>query len=351
MAKIAILGDTHFGARSSNKNVEHWQRLFYENVFWPRIKEEGIGTVIQTGDYFDNRKSIDLQTLAFQKEVFIDRAFALDVEVLGIIGNHDIPLRHSLAMSSPVQLLNNDNVHFTDRIKDFEFDGRTITLMPWICRDNFEQSQTRIREGGDILLGHFEIEGFVMHPGAISREGIHMSDFKGWNRVLSGHYHTQSVNKNIQYVGTPYQMTWNDATTKHGFWILDTNEDTMTFVENPYRYFYRLAWEDGCSQKIGLLEKAYVKINVKKKTDFEAFEKFVDRINHQQPFEVKIIESFEEFSQDNVTDLITIQSTEELIEEYISDVATSASKDSVTKAMLSIFEEAMSSDDDTTRAI
>ena len=342
MTKIAILGDTHFGARSSNKNTEHWQRLFYENVFWPKIESEGIQTIIQTGDYFDNRKSIDLQTLAFQQEVFVDRAADLGVCVLGLVGNHDIPLRHSLAMSSPVQLLNqHDHVCFSDSIDEYEFDDRKITVMPWICKENFEESRDRIQQGGDILIGHFEIEGFIMHPGAISKEGINMSDFKGWNRVLSGHYHSQSQNANIQYVGTPYQMTWNDHTTKHGFWILDTTDDSMTFVENPFRYFYRLNWKDGCDFPEGLLEKAYVKINVQKKTDFEAFEKFVDRINHQQPFDVKIIESFEEFTSENVSDLITVQTTEELIEEYISDVATETSKETVTKTMLSIYQSAL----------
>lgn len=342
MAKIAILGDAHFGARGSNRTTEHWQRLFYENVFWPTIEGQGIETVIQTGDYFDNRKSIDLQTLAFQNEVFVSRARDHGVNVLGLVGNHDIPLRNSLAMSSPVQLLNeNEHIDFCDEIKEYEFDGRVITLMPWICKENFEVSQERIRQGGDIIIGHFEISGFVMHPGAISKEGIQMSDFKGWNRVLSGHYHTQSQNGNVQYVGTPYQMSWSDATTKHGFWILDTNEDTMTFVENPYRYFYRFNWNDGCEFPDASLEQAYVKVNVQKKTDFESFEKFVDRINFHQPFDVKIIESFEEYNAENVSDLITVQTTEELIEEYISEVASETTKENVTNTMLSIYQDAL----------
>ena len=341
--KIALLGDTHFGARSSNRNVEHWQRLFYENVFWPKIKEEGITEVIQTGDYFDNRKSIDLQTLSFQKEVFCDKAQELGVNVVGLIGNHDIPLRHSLAMSSPVQILNKEsNIFFHDEIFRMDYAGREITIMPWICKENFEESRAVLKEGGDVIIGHFEIEGFVMHPGAISRDGIHMSDFKNWNQVFSGHYHTQSQNGNIQYIGTPYQMTWNDSSTKHGFWIFETNDSSMTFIENPYRYFYRLNWNDGCGFPEGLLENAYVKINVKKKTDFEKFERFVDKINLQQPFDVKIIESFEEFSSENVEDLITVQSTEDLIEEYIAEVATDANKEEITKTMISIFQEAQS---------
>ena len=342
MAKIALLGDAHMGARNSNKNVEQWQRKFYEQCFWPELEKRGIKTVIQTGDYFDNRKWINLQTLAFQKEVFCKRAADLDISVLGIVGNHDIPLRHSLEMSSPVQLLSDEtHVEFFDEIKEFEIDGRKITLMPWICRENFEESQARIREGGDIIVGHFEISGFVMHPGAVSKEGINMSDFSGWNQVISGHYHSQSEKGNIKYIGTPYQMTWSDASTKHGFWILDTDDSSMEFVENPFRYFHRLIWEDGCQVDYENIKSSYVKVNVKKKTDFESFEKFVDSVNLREPFELKIIESFEEYNSENVQDLIKVQTTTQLIEEYINDVATDLNKESIVNAMLSIYDEAM----------
>lgn len=341
MSKVIILGDTHFGARGSNQLTEHWQRRFYEDVFWPYVEENNIKKIIQTGDYFDNRQAINLRSLAFQQEVFVDKAAELGVEVMGIVGNHDIPLRHSLKNSSPVQIVNrNEHCHFTDVIQDIQIGDRTITLMPWICKENYEECKARIKQGGDIIVGHYEIEGFVMHAGCVSKEGINMSDFKGWNRVISGHYHTQSQKGNIQYVGTPYQMSWNDATSKHGFWVLDTFDDTMDFVENKLRYFNRLVWNDGCEQNIEGLDKTYVKITIKKKTDFESFEKFIDRVNFQTPHEVKIIESFEEFNQENVSVMIQGLTTEDLISEYVEDVATDTNKESVKKILLTILDEA-----------
>ena len=339
--KIAILGDTHFGARNSNTVIEHWQRRFFEETFWTYIEENGITQIIQTGDYFDNRKWINLQTMAFQKEVFVQKAQMLDADVVGIVGNHDIPLRHSLANSSVTQILNHEsNVKFHDKIHVQEFGDRSITFMPWICKENYEECMEVISAGGDILLGHFDIANFEMHPGAMSHSGIDQGKFKNWNRVISGHFHSQSHHGNIQYVGTPYQMSWSDATTKHGFWILDTNDDSMTFIENPNRYFNRFVWDDGCKKPIDNLYKSFVKVNVKKKTDFELFEKFVDKINYQSPFDVKITESFEEFSSENVDDLIATQSTEDLISEYIDDVGTDNNKEAIKKLMLNIYAEA-----------
>ena len=66
--KIAILGDTHFGARNRNVVIEAWQRKFYEQVFWPAIDDKSISHIIQVGDYFDSRKWLNIQTLAFQKK-------------------------------------------------------------------------------------------------------------------------------------------------------------------------------------------------------------------------------------------------------------------------------------------
>ena len=37
--KIAILGDTHFGARNRNIVIEAWQKKFYEETFWPYIDD------------------------------------------------------------------------------------------------------------------------------------------------------------------------------------------------------------------------------------------------------------------------------------------------------------------------
>lgn len=344
--KIAILGDIHVGCRNNNRTIQHWQGRFFKEIFWPYIEENGITQIIQTGDYFDDRKNINLQALAWQTKNIVKPAQELDCQVHVIVGNHDIPLRHSLENSSVEQILSDEkNFHVYKEPTKVDFADRQITMMPWICKENFEESQTVLQNGGDIVIGHFEITGFVMHPGAISKEGIAVSDFKDWKTVWSGHYHTQSDKGNIQYVGTPYQMSWSDATTKHGFWIFDTDDSSMSFVPNPYRYFNRFTWEDGCDADTSNLERSYVKVAVKKKTNFESFEKFIDRINFGNPHEVKIIEQFEEWSEDNVKDLLTVASTQELISEYVEDVTTSNNKQAITEVLLSIYDEALQVED------
>ena len=342
MAKVVILGDLHFGARNSNKVVEYWQQRFFKEIFWPYVVDNGIKHIIQLGDWFDNRKWINLQTMAFQHKAFVEKSKEYGCNVHTIIGNHDIPYRHSLNNSSPSQILTqHDNITVYDTVSKLNIDDVEFTMIPWMCRENYEETYRAVQSGGDVCIGHFDIQGFVMHPGAISHEGLHFNDFKNWNQVISGHYHTQSENGNVHYAGTPYQMNWSDANSKHGFWVFDTSDRTRQFVENPLRYFYRFNWDNGCDLSVDNVKNAYVKVNVKRKNDFEIFEKFIDRINFNDPFELKIIESYEEYNQENVQDIINLSSTEELIEEYIDEVATNTNKDNVKNMMLNIYQEAM----------
>jgi len=343
MAKIAIVGDTHFGARNSNKIVEKWQNKFYDDLFFPYLKEHNIKTVFQLGDWFDNRKWINVQSLDNMKEHVIEPSKELGLQWHVLVGNHDIPYKNTLKSNSVDQLLDQyDFIETYGKIGSLQVDDVNFTFLPWVCKDNYDESINVIHKGGDILLGHLEVTGFVMYPGAVSKDGINLSDFKNWNNVWSGHYHTQSQNGNVHYLGTPYQMMWSDATTKHGFWIFDTTDRSIEFIENPYRYFHRLSWDDGCDFDLSTIKEGYVKLSVKKKTDFETFEKFIDQINFNEPFELKVIESYEEFNQENVQDLIQMSSTEDLISEYIEDVATTTNKESVKSKMIDIYHEAMS---------
>lgn len=343
--KIAFLGDTHFGCRNSNQVIQRHQEKFFNLTFWPYIQKHNIKTIIQTGDYFDNRKWINLQTMSFQKQLFVDRAEELGVTVHGIIGNHDIPLRHSLSMNSPQQILTESHINYYSEPKTINFDGVDITFIPWVCRENYNEITEVIRKGGDLLVGHLETQGAVLLPGRLSDEGYLPADFKSWKEVISGHYHAQNKIANIHYIGIPYQLMWTDALVKQGFWIFDTTDRSWEFIENPHRYFHRLYWDDGCDYPLELLNDSYVKVTVKKKTSFEEFERFIDKVNFQEPFEVKIVESFEEYNQENVRDIIQLSSTTELIGEYIDDVATENNKQSIKKLMIDIYDEAMSLDE------
>ena len=53
--KIAIITDQHFGARKGSVEFHQYFQKFYEDIFFPAIAREGITTLIDMGDTFDNR--------------------------------------------------------------------------------------------------------------------------------------------------------------------------------------------------------------------------------------------------------------------------------------------------------
>ena len=85
--KIAILTDTHFGARKGSKHLHDHFELFYNNVFFPALEEHGVEAVIHMGDAFDSRKSIDYQSLEWAKRVVFEPLKNYEVHM--IIGNHE----------------------------------------------------------------------------------------------------------------------------------------------------------------------------------------------------------------------------------------------------------------------
>ena len=70
--KIAILGDSHFGARGDSPHFHKHFKKFYDDVFFPYLEQNGIECVIQLGDVFDRRKFVNYQTLKHCREYFFD---------------------------------------------------------------------------------------------------------------------------------------------------------------------------------------------------------------------------------------------------------------------------------------
>ena len=57
--KIAVLNDTHWGARNDSPAFVNYFNRFYDEIFFPYLQENNIKTVIHLGDVVDRRKFIN----------------------------------------------------------------------------------------------------------------------------------------------------------------------------------------------------------------------------------------------------------------------------------------------------
>jgi metallophosphoesterase superfamily enzyme len=86
---IAIIGDTHFGARNDNVNFSEYFYKFYEEQFFPYLKENNIKHCIHLGDIMDRRKYVSYRTVKEFREKFIQPFIDLEIELHILVGNHD----------------------------------------------------------------------------------------------------------------------------------------------------------------------------------------------------------------------------------------------------------------------
>ena len=52
--RVAIITDTHYGARKGSKHLHDYFEQFNKNILFPTLEAEGIDTIIHMGDVFDS---------------------------------------------------------------------------------------------------------------------------------------------------------------------------------------------------------------------------------------------------------------------------------------------------------
>ena len=292
--KVAIITDTHYGARKGSKYLHDYFELFYKNVFFPALEEHGIDTVIHMGDAFDSRKSIDYQSLEWAKRVVFDPL--MDYNVHMIIGNHDVYYKNTNDVNSPDLLLQKySNIKTYSKATEVNIGGLDILFLPWINQENETETYQLIKETrSKCAMGHLELQGFRVNRQIIMEHGTDSKLFEKFERVYSGHYHTRSTDGRVFYLGNPYEMYWNDVDDPRGFHIFDTETLEHITIDNPYKLFHIIHYEDTNYKLFNAseLKDKIVKVIVRKKSKPKDFEKFIDKINSAGVQELKIIENF-----------------------------------------------------------
>ena len=219
--------------------------------------------------------------------------------------------------------------------------------MPWINPQNEIYAFGMMDETkADIMLGHLDICGFEMHVGHIS-EGMYTKDkFRKFHTVMSGHFHHKSDDGQIYYLGTPYEIYWNDFDDPKGFHIFDTDTRELERIVNPYTLFEKIYYDDTehdyTKHDVSKYKEKYVKLIVVNKKDLYQFDMFTDRLLKADAHEVKIIEDFSELDASNVSDEI-VENTEDtmtLLEKYIDELDVTLDKKRLKNTMKSLYNEA-----------
>jgi DNA repair exonuclease SbcCD nuclease subunit len=341
--RVAIITDTHYGARKGSKLFHDYFEQFYKDVFFPTLDKEGIDTVIHMGDAFDSRKGIEFQALKWAKRVVFSPLKERGINMHLMVGNHDAYYKNTNEVNAVDLLLKEyDNVKVYSSPTEVTIGKLPILILPWINNENQEETTKLISKTKcKVAMGHLELNGFKVNRQIVMDHGLDSELLGRFDRVFSGHYHTRSDNGKIFYLGNPYEMFWSDVKDPRGFTIFDTETLEHHHINNPHRLFYNIYYEDTDHQTFNTTEyeNKIVKVIVRKKTDTKKFEKFIDKLYTSNVADLKIVENFqliesEEFEADESEDTMSILSR------YIDESETELNKAVVQSLIRDIYQEA-----------
>ena len=339
--KVAIITDSHWGARKGSKLFQDYFEEFYKNVFFPTLEKEEITTVLHLGDAFDSRKSIDYQSLEWTKRVVLDPLLKYDVHML--VGNHDAYYKNTNSVNSPSLLLQNySNIKTYSDPEVIKIGNLNVLLIPWICADNEEKTLRLIKNSGcKVAMGHLELNGFQAHRGHTMDDGMDSIVFDNFTKVFSGHYHTRSNNGTVFYLGNPYEIFWNDVNDTRGFHIFDTETLEHTPVNNPYKMYSIIYYDDDNYQTFDTreYENKIVKVIVRKKSNTKKFEKFIDKLYTSNVSELKIVENLQ-IEENEDFEAYESEDTLSILNRYVEESEISLDKSIVQKMLHEIYREA-----------
>ena len=342
------MNDTHCGIRNSAEIFLNNAADFYNNVFFPECKKQGVQQIVHLGDYYDHRKFVNFKALNHNRKVFLEPMRQAGMRMDIIPGNHDTYYNNTNDLNSLKELLGYymNEVHIIMEPTVMEYGSLKMAMIPWINPENYESTLKFIKEcKADWCGAHLELTGFDMMKGVKNTHGMDHKLFEKFELVLTGHFHVGSRRDNVWYLGSQMEFFWSDAHDPKYFHIVDTETREIQRIHNPYTLFEKIVYNDEemdyNTYDLSHMDKKFIKVVVVNKKDTFLFDRFIDRIQSHNIHELKIAENFNEFLGENVEDEeIKFDDTEAIVNTYIDAVDTDLDKDKIKNQVRELMVEA-----------
>ena len=341
--KVAIITDQHFGFKKGSKIWLDYFQKFYDEVFFPTLKKEGIDTILDLGDTFDNRKGVDLRSLDWAKSNYFDIIRDNGMKMISIVGNHTAFYKDTNDINTiDLMLREYDNIRIVEECEEITVGGLPILFIPWINSENDAKTYQMIQQSTcNVAMGHLELNGFVATHGHVMDVGADFECYNKFKHVFSGHYHTRSNNGSIYYLGNPYEMFWNDVNDKRGFHIYDTDTLQLKTINNPNAMYKILDYANTPRQMTNFEQyrNKIVKVVVREKDDDKAYDMFMQSLSKASPYDIKVVErTVNMLAPDE--DIAQSEDTMTLLNTYIDDLSTDLNKSKIKDILRETYQQA-----------
>ena len=350
--RIGLITDLHWGARNDSLCFIDFYERFYSQSFFPKLEKEGIDTIFMLGDIFDRRKYISFVTLYHAKRIFFDQLRDRGIRVFCLVGNHDAPHKNSIEINANTLLLREyENITVIDSPRDVVVGDHTICAIPWICADNAIDTMTLMEStSATICMGHFEISGFAMYKGTECHDGLDKKMFSRFEQVFSGHYHHRSTDGHITYLGNPYELTWQDYNDPRGFHIFDLSTRELEFVQNPFRMFHKLQYDDERWESRAEIDKidlkqyanSYVKIIVRSKNNPLWFDMFIENLEKNDVADIQVVDDHLHLDLEDDDDIVNeAEDTITILKKYVEGLNLSTDSQRLESLLQTLYNDSL----------
>ena len=261
-----------------------------------------------------------------------------------IVGNHDTYYKNTNEINSPELLLKSyPNIKTYSSPSEVNIGGLDILFLPWINENNKTDSYSLIENTTCLCaMGHLELAGFRVNSQIVMEHGMEGKLFKKFSKVFSGHYHTRSDDGTVFYLGNPYEMFWSDVGDPRGFTIFDTETLEHFHINNPHQLFHVIKYNNEPASLLDIrpYKGKYVKVIVQSKSKLKEFDKFLDKIYKANPFEVKIVETFQQINEEETEDEVKSEDTLSLLDRYILESEVDMNKSTIKHMIREVYQEA-----------
>ena len=350
--KIALITDTHWGARGDSPAFAEYFNRFYYDHFFPYLSEHGITNIFHLGDIVDRRKCINFVTARHLRK-FVEHCDVSGIRLDVIIGNHDTSFKNTNDVNSMRELFEHStyDIRYYSDPGVVNIGGTDIAVLPWICSGNYEESMEFINKtNAQVLFGHLELAGFEMYKGAVNDHGFDSKIFDKFDVVCSGHFHHKSTRGNINYLGAPYEMSWSDYNDPRGFHIFDTETRELTYIRNPLTMFNKIHYHDQDKTLDEILavdwdhyKGSYVKLIVHTKTNPYWFDMFVDKIEKAGVLDLQVVDDNLNLQLEDDGDIVSeAEDTLTVLNKVVEQVDSRVDKKVLYNFLSTLYNEALS---------
>jgi DNA repair exonuclease SbcCD nuclease subunit len=241
MSRILLFSDIHVAA---HKNSLQRLQDCLDTLRWAfqTARERRIADVLFLGDLFHDRQKI--QVIAYHNTYQIFREYP-DLNIHLLLGNHDLWFYDKWDISSVIPLSALSNVDVIVKPCTKTIAGLPIDFIPFthdpvaVVRENFKTKSP-------VLCGHLAIDDSTLNALYSTKAEVSIESekdvikvskdvFAGWKRVFLGHYHCpQRLDQHIEYIGSPLQLSFNEAFQQKHLGILDTGTLECEYVNNTF---------------------------------------------------------------------------------------------------------------------